>query len=159
LLARRLVEGGVPLVQVNYPREPGDTNSSNPLWDTHQKNTERLKNVLMPNMDRAYSALLEDLAQRGLLEETLVVWMGEVGRTPRINPGGGRDHWGNVYSTALAGGGIRGGQAWGASDKIGGYPRDGRVKPEDLSATIFHCLGIDPHTELHDAQGRVVYLS
>ena len=156
LLARRLVEAGVPFVHVNWPREPGDTNSTNPLWDTHQKNSERLRAVLMPQFDRCYSALLTDLEQRGLLEQTLVVLMGEFGRTPRINGGGGRDHWGNVFSVALAGGGARGGVVHGASDAIGGYPRDGRVLPQDLTATILHCLGIDVHAEIRDALGRPV---
>lgn len=154
LLARRLIEAGVPLVQVNFPREPGDTNSSNPLWDTHQRNTERLRTALMPPMDMSYSSLLEDLDERGLLDSTLVVWMGEFGRTPRINPQAGRDHWGHVFSVALAGGGIRGGVVHGCSDSIGGYPRDGRVTPADLHATIFHCLGIDPHSEIRDPLNR-----
>ena len=108
LLARRLVEAGVSLVQVNWTRMPGDTNDS-PAWDTHNKNAQRLKNNLMPPMDLAYSALLEDLEERGLLDETLVIWMGEFGRTPKINGGGGRDHWGHVFSGGLAGGGVRGG--------------------------------------------------
>jgi hypothetical protein len=156
LLARRLVEVGVPFVQVNYPREPGDTSSNNPLWDTHQNNTRRLKEVLMPTMDAAYSALLEDLDQRGLLDETLVVWMGEFGRTPRINPNGGRDHWGPVFSAALAGGGVRGGQVIGSSDRVGAFPRDGRVVPQDLHATVLHCLGIPGESLLRDLQGRPV---
>ena len=105
-------------------------------------------------MDLAYSALLEDLETRGLLDETLVVWMGEFGRSPKINRGGGRDHWGHVFSVALAGGGVRGGQVLGSSDKIGGLPREGRVQPQDLTATIFHCLGYPPHTEIHDTLGR-----
>ena len=105
-------------------------------------------------MDQAYSALLEDLSERGLLDETLVVWMGEFGRTPKINGNGGRDHWGPVFSVALAGGGIRGGVVHGASDSIAGYPKDGRVPPQDLTATIFHCLGISPHTEIHDSLDR-----
>jgi uncharacterized protein (DUF1501 family) len=159
LLARRLIEAGVPLVQVNWQRETGDAAASNPLWDTHQKNAERLKDVLMPQMDLGYSALLEDLAQRGLLDETLVVWMGEFGRTPRINGAGGRDHWGHVFSVALAGGGVQGGRVYGASDRSGGQPRDGRVQPQDLTATLFHCLGIDPHAEIHDALGRPVAVS
>jgi hypothetical protein len=159
LLARRLVEAGVPLVQVNWPREPGDTSSGNPLWDTHSRNTERLRTALMPPMDQCYSALLEDLASRGLLDSTLVVWMGEFGRTPRINGSGGRDHWGNVYSVALAGGGVRGGVVHGASDRIGGFPRDGRVPPQDLTATIFHCLGFSPETQIHDTLGRPVAIS
>ena len=113
----------------------------------------------MPQFDRIYSGFLEDLAQRGLLEETLVVLMVEFGRTPRINAGAGRDHWGFFFSVALAGGGIRGGQVLGASDRIGGHPRDGRVTPADLTATLFHCLGIDPHTEFQDSFGRPLAVS
>jgi len=154
LLARRLIEAGVRLVQGNWPREPGDTGSGNPLWDTHSKNAERLKKVLMPQMDRAYSALLEDLEQRGLLDETLVVWVGEFGRTPKINGGGGRDHWGRVFPAVLAGGGVRGGQVLGASDRIGSDPIDGRTRPEELTATIFHALGIPPDAEIRDPLGR-----
>ncbi len=159
LLARRLVEAGVSLVQVNWPREPGDTRANNPCWDTHSKNSERLKTALMPPMDQAYSALLEDLEGRGLLGETLVVWMGEFGRTPRINPSGGRDHWGHVFSVALAGGGVRGGVVWGASDRQGAEPREGRVQPQDLTATLFHCLGYRPETEIHNPLGRPVPIS
>jgi hypothetical protein len=154
LVARRLVEAGVRLVQVNWPREPGDTNAGNPLWDTHSKNAERLRQVLMPQMDLAYSALLEDLAARGLLDETLVVWVGEFGRTPKVNPAGGRDHWGRVFPAVLAGGGVSGSQVLGASDRIGAEPADGRVRPEELTATIFHALGIAPDTEIRDPLGR-----
>jgi hypothetical protein len=156
LLARRLVEAGVTLVQVNWPREKGDENAGNPLWDTHQKNAERLKTVLMPQMDQAYPALLDDLRQRGLLDTTLVVWVGEFGRTPKINGAGGRDHWGHVFSAALAGGGVRGGQVIGSSDRIGGQPKDGRVEPQDLHATILHCLGVGPERQLRDVEGRVI---
>ena len=152
LLARRLVEAGVSLVQVNWTRMAGETNDS-PAWDTHAKNTQNLKR-LMPLMDSAYSALLEDLRVRGLLDSTLVVWMGEFGRTPKINPGGGRDHWGAVFSGTLAGGGVRGGQVIGSSDRLGGHPREGRVLPQDLQATVLHCLGQAPHTEVRDTQGR-----
>jgi hypothetical protein len=159
LLARRLVEAGVALVQVNWPREKGDMASNSPVWDTHARNAERLRTALMPPMDQAYSALLEDLDQRGLLAETLVVWMGEFGRTPRHNGAGGRDHWGQVFSVALAGGGVRGGVVHGASDSIGAFPRDGRVQPHDLVATIFHCLGHRPDTEIHDPLGRPVPIS
>ncbi len=153
LLARRLVEAGVNLVQVNWYRGSDEPDIA-PCWDTHAKNNDRLKSPLMPTMDQAYSALLEDLAQRGLLDETLVVWMGEFGRTPRFNPAGGRDHWGHVFSVALSGGGVRGGQVLGASDRVGAYPKDGRVQPQDLAATIFHCLGINPERELRDPLGR-----
>jgi hypothetical protein len=158
LLARRLVEAGVGLVQVNWTRAPNDSDL-NPVWDTHTNNAERLKTALMPPMDQAYSALLDDLCQRGLLEETLVVWMGEFGRSPKINSAGGRDHWGHVFSVTLAGGGVRGGQIFGASDRIGGHPKEGRVQPHDLTATIFHCLGIRPDSEIHDALGRPVPIS
>ena len=113
----------------------------------------------MPPMDQAYSALLDDLSDRGLLEETLVVWMGEFGRTPKINGSGGRDHWGHVFSAALAGGGVRGGQVHGASDRIGAYPREGVVRPQDLTATILHCLGYPSATEVHDALGRPLAIS
>jgi hypothetical protein len=153
LLARRLVEAGASLVQVNWTREKGGSDS-NPVWDTHQKNTERLKTALMPPMDLAFSALLEDLAARGMLDSTLVVWMGEFGRTPKINSAGGRDHWGHVYSVALAGGGVRGGVVHGSSDRIAAHPKDGRVQPQELTATIFLCLGYHPDTEMRDSLGR-----
>jgi Protein of unknown function (DUF1501) len=156
LLARRLVEAGVSLVRVNWTRVAGAPNNGH--WDTHSQNTAGLR-ALMPIMDRGYSALLEDLAVRGLLDDTLVVWMGEFGRTPRLNGSGGRDHWGNVFSVALAGGGIVGGRVIGASDSIGGHPRDGRVMPPDLLATIFHSLGYPPDTEFQDNLGRPVPVS
>lgn len=158
LLARRLIEAGVTLVQVNWFRGP-DEPSDAPCWDSHTKEAQRLKTVLLPPMDQAYSALLEDLAQRGLLDETLVVCMAEFGRSPKINGAGGRDHWGYVYSAALAGGGIRGGQVHGSSDAIGGHPREGRVQPHDLTATIFHCLGHHADTEIHDTLGRPLPIS
>ena len=140
LLARRLIETGVSLVQVNWTRMPGDTNDS-PAWDTHHNNAKRLKNNLMPPMDLAYSALLEDLDSRGLLQETLVVWMGEFGRSPKINGNGGRDHWGRVFSVALAGGGVRGGQVIGASDKTGGLPNEGRVSAPRFNGDGFPLPG------------------
>ncbi len=158
LLARRLIEAGVSLVQVNWYRGP-DEPSNNPCWDTHFREAERLRNVLLPPMDQAYSALLEDLSQRGMLGETLVACMGEFGRSPRINDGAGRDHWGYVFSAALAGGGVRGGQVIGSSDRIGGHPREGRVRPHDLTATIFHALGYHPDTEIHDTLGRPLPIS
>ena len=154
LLARRLVEAGVRLVQVNWPREEGDTAIGNPLWDTHSKNTERVRDVLCPQFDRTYATLLGDLEQRGLLDETLVVVMGEFGRSPKINAAGGRDHWGQVFSVALAGAGIAGGQVIGSSDKIGGLPDSRPVRPPDLAASLFHLLGINPHGEFMDPLGR-----
>lgn len=153
LLARRLVEAGVRLVQVNWYRGP-DEPSDAPCWDSHAGEANRLKNVLCPPMDQAFSALLDDLSQRGILDETLVVCLTEFGRTPRMNARGGRDHWGSVFSVALAGGGIRGGVVHGESDEIGAFPKSGLVRPEDITATIFHCLGLAPETELHDPQGR-----
>ena len=158
LLARRLVEAGVRLVQVNWYRGP-DEPPDNPCWDSHTKESARLKDVLVPPTDRAYSALLEDLAARGLLDETLVVCMAEFGRSPRLDANGGRNHWGSVFSVAMAGGGVRGGQVFGSSDKIGAQPRDGRVRPEDLSATIFHCLGHRPDAEYLDRLGRPHHVS
>ena len=113
----------------------------------------------MPMMDQAYSALIEDLEQRGLLDETLVIWFGEFGRTPRFNGAGGRDHWGRAFSLALAGGGIRGGIVHGATDRIAAEPVGGVVEPKDLIATVFHCLGFAPDTLLRDQLGRPLPLS
>jgi hypothetical protein len=143
LLARRLIEAGVRLVHVNWIREPGDTAVNNPMWDTHNQNADRLQDFLCPQFDVGFTALMQDLDQRGLLDETLVVVIGEFGRTPKINANGGRDHWGPVFSFALAGAGIRGGQVYGASDKQGAYPAVDPLRPHDLTATIFHLLGID----------------
>lgn len=154
LLARRLVEAGVRLVHVNWPREPGDNAVDNPLWDTHSKNADRLQDFLCPQFDVSFTALIDDLDQRGLLDETLVVAIGEFGRTPKINKAAGRDHWGNVFSFALAGAGIRGGQVFGASDRNGGYPTVDPIRPHDLTATIFHLLGIDPGGMFRDASDR-----
>lgn len=158
LLARRLVEAGVSLIQVNWYRGP-DEPADNPCWDSHTNETERLKTVLTPPMDQAYAALLDDLIDRGMLDETLIVCMGEFGRTPRFNARAGRDHWGHVFSVSLAGGGIRGGAVHGSSDPAGAYPREGRVEPQDLTATIFHCLGYEPGTEIHDPLGRPLPIS
>ena len=153
LLARRLVESGVPMIQVNWTRFANEPQGS-PSWDTHAKNAEKLKKELMPVMDQSYSALLEDLEYRGLLKDTLVVWAGEFGRTPKHNGNAGRDHWGHVFSAALAGGGIRGGQIIGSSDKNGAYVKDQPIRPQDLHATIYHQMGIPLDTEIHDIQGR-----
>jgi hypothetical protein len=153
LLARRLVEAGVRLVQVNWHRGP-DEPPANPCWDSHVDEANRLKNVLVPPTDRALSALVEDLDRRGMLDETLVVCMAEFGRTPKLDANGGRGHWGSVFSVALAGGGIRGGHVFGSSDRIGAYPRDGLVRPEDLTATVLHALGLSPREEFLDPLGR-----
>ncbi len=154
LLARRLIEAGVRLVHVGWPRDPGDTAVDNPLWDTHAQNADRLQDVLCPMFDVGFSALIEDLDQRGLLDETLVVAIAEFGRTPKINQFGGRDHWGPVFSFALAGAGISGGQVYGSSDKTGGYPASHRVQPPELTATIFHLLGIGHDATFRDRIGR-----
>ncbi len=105
------------MVFVNWPREPGDLSAPNPLWDTHANNDVRMKNVLCPQFDQGFTALIEDLEDRGMLDETLVIAIGEMGRTPKFNASGGRDHWGNVFSFAMAGAGIRPGQVYGASDR------------------------------------------
>jgi hypothetical protein len=152
LLARRLVEAGVSLVQVNWTRIAKLENQGG--WDTHAKHNESMKNFLMPMMDRAFSVLVTDLDARGLLDETLVVWFGEFGRTPKFNAAGGRDHWGHVFSLALCGGGIRGGVVYGTSDKHAAYPADGRVEPRDLIATVLDRLGFAPDAELRDTEGR-----
>jgi hypothetical protein len=154
LLARRLVEAGVRLVHVNWLREPGDSAVDNPLWDTHAQNADRLQDVLCPQFDVTFAALLDDLEQRGLLDETLVVAIGEFGRTPRINTLGGRDHWGHVFSFVMAGAGIAGGQVLGASDRHGAYPATDPLRPHDLTATIFHLLGIDPQGVFYDKNNR-----
>jgi hypothetical protein len=154
LLARRLVEHGVPLVTVYWPLWVTPEKSASGGWDTHVQNFEQMKVNLLPLLDRAFAALLEDLSARGLLDETLVVWTGEFGRTPRINGSAGRDHWGACSSAVLAGGGIRGGQVYGRSDRIAGYPVDSPVRPADIHATIYHCLGISPHAEIADSLGR-----
>jgi hypothetical protein len=148
LMARRLVEAGVRLVQVNWSRDD-DESTGSPMWDTHQNNEKSLRDRLCPRFDQAFDALLDELADSGLLDETLVVVMGEFGRTPKINKSGGRDHWGSVFSVALAGAGIEG-QVIGASDKIGAFPDERPVRPPDLAATILHLLGIDPHHEFLD---------
>jgi hypothetical protein len=148
LAARRLVEAGVPFVNVYDFRQQG-TN-----WDAHANNFVKHRDLLLPPCDQGYSALLEDLDQRGLLDSTLVVAMGEFGRTPKINGGAGRDHWPDCYFCLLAGGGIRGGETYGVSDKIGAYPDIDPVTPADLAATIFWRFGIDPRTEIHDSTNR-----
>ncbi len=158
LLARRLIEAGVRLVQVNWYRGP-DEPSDAPCWDSHTNETKRLKQVLIPPTDAAFATLLDDLSERGLLDETLVVCLAEFGRTPKFNARAGRDHWGHVFSIAMAGGGVQGGVVYGASDGLGAYPKDGLVRPEDIMATIFHCLGLTADTEIKDAQGRSLAIS
>jgi hypothetical protein len=153
LLARRLVEADVNFVQVNWFRGP-DEPSNAPCWDSHANEAGRLKTVLVPPFDQALTALLDDLDQRNLLDETLVACLAEFGRSPKIDAAGGRGHWGHVFSVALAGGGIRGGLAYGTSDEHAAYPLDKIVRPEDITATIYHSLGYPPETEIHDAVNR-----
>lgn len=156
LLARRLVEAGVELVTVNWSRDYHASN--NDLWDTHSGHFAKVKRNLAPALDAALSTLLLDLEQRGLLAETLVVIMGEFGRTPRINANGGRDHWAPCHTVLLAGGGVRGGVTYGASDRIGAWPSERPVGPEDIAATLYHTLGVAPETHLHDRAGRPLTL-
>ncbi len=158
LLARRLSEAGVPCVTTIC--SAGDLNGgAGDMWDTHSNNFNRLKRDLLPPFDRAASALLADLADRGRLEQTLVVFLTEFGRTPRISGGAGRDHFPYCYSVALAGGGIRGGQVYGASDRIAAAPLDQPCGPNDLHATLFHALGLSADEPLRDNLGRSFPLS
>ena len=154
LLARRLVERGVPFVSV-----------INTGWDTHESLVLQLKLGysgakvgvgLLPTFDLGFSALVSDLSDRGLLDETLVIAMGEFGRTPKLNTRGGRDHWPRVFSVVLAGGGVPGGQVIGSSDRVGESPNDNPITPNDLARTIYTLLGINPEHELHTADGRPV---
>src|SRR5713226_6522868 len=149
LLARRLAEGGVNFVAVY----DGQTNGQDANWDSHEKLFARHRQLLPPN-DQALSALVEDLDARGLLDSTLVVALGEFGRTPKINKSGGRDHWPDCYSVLLAGGGVTGGAVYGSSDRLGAYPASNPVTPGDLAGTIFWRFGIDPSSEIHDQTGR-----
>jgi hypothetical protein len=158
LLARRLAEAGVSMVQVNWISED-KTRPNSGGWDTHERHNESLEGWLMPSMDQTYSALIEDLDQRGLLEETLVCWVAEFGHTPRFNARLGRDHWGSVFSIALAGGGIRGGVVHGASDRLGAQPRGDVVRPCDYLATVYHLMGFAPDTHYQDVEGRPQALS
>jgi hypothetical protein len=148
LLARRLVEAGVPFVNVNDFKQQGQN------WDAHFKCFNQHKNFLLPQADQSISALIEDLDARGLLDETLVVVMGEFGRTPKINGDGGRDHWPDCYTVLFAGGGVKGGSVYGASDRQGAYPSRDPVSPGDIAATIFWRFGFDPATEIYDQLQR-----
>ncbi|MST00676.1 MAG: DUF1501 domain-containing protein [Pedosphaera sp.] len=152
LLARRLVEAGTRFVTT--------VNGPSITWDTHADNFNALKNRLVPPMEQAYAALLDDLDERGLLDSTLVVWMGEFGRTPKINAAAGRDHWPACYSVLLAGGGIRGGQVIGSSDSTGAYPKERPTSPADIHATMFAALGYDVRSiSFQSADGRPVALT
>jgi len=164
LQARRLIERGVPLVTVFWPND-GIKNVS-VYWDTHSRNFVDLKERLMPIADQAFSALLDDLTDRGLLDETLVIWTGEFGRTPKVGQRNsdagagrdGRDHWPGCFTSVLAGGGVRGGLAFGKSDKHAAYPASDPVAPADLVATAYHLLGVQEHQTLPDLSGRPMFV-
>jgi uncharacterized protein (DUF1501 family) len=160
LMARRLVEHGVPLVSVNWH------NDGKNFWDTHGDNFNRLKNELIPPADMALSALLSDLEERGMLDETIVAWVGEFGRRPQITAANaGREHWPFCYSGILAGGGIRPGMVYGSSDKHAAYPASDPVTPQDFATTILHAMGLPTESTLLDreerphriASGRVIH--
>ncbi len=155
LLARRLVEAGVRFVTVYDGQHNGQTAN----WDSHEKVFDRLKDDLAPPADQSFAALIADLDNRGLLDETLVIAMGEFGRTPKINGNAGRDHWPNCYSVVLAGGGVHGGVTFGSSDKMGAYPDTDTVSPGDLAATLFWRFGLNPAQEMIDLTGRPYTLS
>jgi len=152
LLSRRLVEAGTRLACVSWAPD------ANATWDTHGGNFAKLKNVLLPQFDLGFSQLLADLSDRGMLERTLVVAMGEIGRTPKINAGAGRDHWEFCYTVVYAGGGTKGGFVFGSSDKHGAYPSMNPVTAGDVIATIYHALGLSPDLELRDRLDRPVPL-
>jgi hypothetical protein len=163
LLARRLVEVGVKFVTVYFAASIGGQSKTSGGWDTHGFNNVPmypiLNDYLLPIADQTLPTLIEDLHMRGMLDDTLVVWAGEFGRSPRINNIAGRDHWPQCYTVLMAGGGVRAGHVHGVSDRVGAYPARDPVRPEDLSATMFHLLGIDPHTEVRDALNRPLPLS
>ena len=148
LMARRLVEAGVQFINVYDFRVQGQN------WDSHANNFAEHRDRLVPPMDKAFAALINDLEDRGLLDSTLVIGMGEFGRTPKINANAGRDHWPDCYSITLAGGGVKGGYVHGASDNIGAYPVEKAVTPGDLAATIYWRFGINPNSDILDHTGR-----
>jgi hypothetical protein len=151
LLARRLIEAGVALVTVYWHYEgPRDS----PVWDTHGNNFRHLRERLAPPTDRAAAAFVDDLAVRGLLADTLVICMGEFGRSPKVNKQAGRDHWPGAQSVLLAGAGLPAGATVGATDRLAAYPAELPVSPGDLTATFLHLLGIPPRAEIHDPLGR-----
>jgi Protein of unknown function (DUF1501) len=162
LLARRLVEAGARFINVYFASSIGGQ-AKRDGWDTHGFNNKPmypiLKDYLLPITDQTLPALLTDLDERGVLDQTLVVWMGEFGRSPRINNMAGRDHWPRCYTALLAGGGVRRGFVYGSSDKNGAFPATDPVRPDDLAATMFHLLGIDPRTEVYDALNRPLQIA
>lgn len=158
LLARRLVEAGVKFVTVYFSASIGGRRVDEGGWDTHGFDNTRMYEIVdkyqLPITDRTLPTLLDELSERGLLDETLVVWMGEFGRTPKINDNKSRDHWPQCYTALLAGGGVKGGYVYGSSDAHAMYPDEYPVKPEDLAATVFYLLGIDPASEIRDRNNR-----
>ncbi len=148
LLARRLIEAGTRVACISWAPD------ANATWDTHGGNFAKLKGSLLPQLDAAVASLLDDLVQRGMLESTLVVVMGEFGRTPKVNAAAGRDHWNYCYGLMLAGGGIKAGHVFGASDRIGAQPSRNPVGPADIVATIYHCLGVPHDMEMRDRLNR-----
>ncbi len=163
LLARRLVETGVKFVTVYFSGSIGGRKIGSGGWDTHGFDDSRMYKIVdkyhFPVTDQTLPTLLDDLENRGLLDQTLVVWMGEFGRTPKINKNESRDHWPQCYTALLAGGGVKGGYAYGTSDKYAMYPAEHPVRPEDLAATMFYLLGIDPKTEVYDRANRPLVIA
>jgi hypothetical protein len=163
LLARRLVEHGVKFVNVYFADNIGGRSTTSGGWDTHGFDNTRMYPILdayhLPITNRTLPTLLNDLDERGLLDDTLVVWMGEFGRTPRINSNISRDHWPQCYSVLLAGGGVKRGFVHGTSDRSGAFPDKDPVRLEDLTATVFALLGLDPSTEVKDVLNRPLPLS
>ena len=152
LLARRLAEAGVPLINVHFCHTPVGS------WDTHSRHFPQMKNLLCPIFDRAFAALVSDLHQRGLLDQTLVLATAEFGRTPQVNRSGGRDHWPWVYSVAMAGGGAASGLVYGASDHVAAHPSAQPHDPRDLAATVYHLLGVPADTTVYDPANRPYHL-
>jgi hypothetical protein len=163
LLARRLVESGVKFVTVYFSDSIGGQSTSGGGWDTHGFNNTRMFPIVQkyhfPMTEQTLPTLLDDLDERGLLDETLVVWMGEFGRTPKINENASRDHWPQCYSVLLAGGGVKRGFVYGSSDSHAMYPDEHPVHPEDLAATLYYLLGIDPHREIYDRNDRPLVIA
>ena len=156
-LGRRLLDAGVRLVQCNWQRSQGKNGFA---WDTHWNNFSAHKEDLVPPFDQAFHALMSDLEASGQLQETLVLVAAEFGRSPKITrSNSGREHWPNCYTVLFAGGGIQGGQVYGQSDKIAAYPATAPTSPADFTATIYHCLGIDPAGEIHDQADRPIAIS
>ncbi len=148
LLARRLIEAGTRVVTMSWAPD------ANATWDTHGQNFQKLKTTLLPQFDAACSSLIEDLAERGRLDRTLIAVLGDFGRTPKINKNAGRDHWNACYTVMLVGGGIKAGFVYGASDRMGSLPIERPVSPGDIVATIYRLLGIDHRYVLYDSLDR-----